>query len=177
MIRNRLGASARGTPRVPPAGGVITQAAAFYQATATNTVSSAATPNLLAVATAAYNEDFASPAWTFAAAGCTATYAGEVGRRFLVTSTYTLIPESEPGSFVGFWGAIALNGDVLGLLPSATFAGGVQQFVDVTDSIPKSFSCQRLVQPSVGDVVQPSFALFEAVDLTIRRHTVSIVEV
>lgn len=174
-IRNATGSTGRGTPRVPPAGGVAAQDAAFYQASATNTALTAGTVNLVAVNTAAYAEDFASSAWTFAAAGCTATYAGEAGRRFLITSIFTLIPTPFTAAIVSYSAAIAANGDVIGVDPSTIFAGGVQGDAKV-GNIAISFSCQRLVAPSVGDVIQPCFALLQANDLTIGRHTLSILE-
>jgi hypothetical protein len=156
---------------------LLNRTTAMYEATAeTNTVDSTASANLLAITGSAFAERFAGTGWALTAAACVATFTGLANSRFLVRVFATISQTANQNT--SFYGAVTVNGALIGAAPGTTFTGGIQADSNADVILapfehPLAFECE--VQVSTGDTVQAVFSGDNnAEDLTIRRMTMTI---
>lgn len=72
------------------------------------------------------------------------------------------------------WGAIALNGDVLGQDPTLSFLPGTQTTETGGAGLPQLLSSERTLLLSPGDTLQAAFATDAGSDITVTRATLSV---
>jgi hypothetical protein len=72
------------------------------------------------------------------------------------------------------WGAIDLNGDVVGTNPATSFLPGTETTVVGGAGLPQLLSSERLLLLSPGDTIKAALATLAGADITVDRMTLTV---
>ncbi len=111
--------------------------------------------------------------WTLTAAGGVMTYNGAIATRALVTFTGSVYVVDVEGAGT-VWGAIAQNGDLVGVDPTASFTPGTQTTETGGTNFPQAIGSQRLIDLSPGDTLQIVLATDTGFNLSLSRATLGV---
>ena len=103
-----------------------------------------------------------------------ATMNGRLLAQTAVELDNNTIAAPVPVSAGTVWGAIALNGDVLGTDPTVSFLPGTQTTEALGAGLPQILSSERTLLLSPGDTLQMAYATDTGADITLTRATLSV---